>query len=151
MDSHYFAGKICPIVETAVKKARRIRACFFHACAWKCPWLAEGGAQPTASSGFEQTCTNLTNDTVSVHQQPATDLHGRGVHQHLRRIQNEKQLSSHRKYDKEIIGASEARLPQLRRSRGSHSCRCRFACRFGGWSRAPECPKQQIADCCGES
>ena len=21
----------------------------------------------------------------------------------------------------------------------------------GGWPRAPECPKQQIADCCGES
>ena len=62
-------------------------------------------------------------------------------------IQNEKQLSSHRKYDEEIIGASEARLSRLRGSRGSHSGRCRF----GGWPRAPECPKQQIADCCGES
>src|SRR5205814_2931445 len=62
-------------------------------------------------------------------------------------IQNEKQLSSHRKYDEEIIGASEARLSRLRHSRGSHSGRRRF----GGWPQAPECPKQQIADCCGES
>src|SRR5215471_8533455 len=147
MDSHYFAAKICPTVETTVKKARRIRAYFFHACAWKFSCLAEGGAQPTASSGFEQTCHTFTNDTISVHQQHATDLHGRRVHQHLRRIQNEKQLSSHGEYDEEIIGASEARLQQLRLSGGSHSGRCRF----GGRSRAPECPKQQIADCCGES
>jgi hypothetical protein len=59
---------------------------------------------------------------------------------------NEKQLSSHRKCEQEIISASEARLSRFRRSRGSHSGRCRFACRFGGGPRAPECPKQQIAD-----
>ena len=70
---------------------------------------------------------------------PATDLHGRRVHPHLRRIQNEKQLSSHRKYYEEIIGASEARLFRLRRSRCSHSGRCRF----GGWPQAPEWAKQQ--------
>ena len=45
------------------------------------------------------------------------------------------------------MGASEADLLRLRRSRRSHSGRGRF----GGWPRAPECPKQPIADCCGES
>src|SRR5204862_6538974 len=62
-------------------------------------------------------------------------------------IQNEKQLSSHRKYDEEIIGASEAHLSRLRRSHGIHCGRFRF----GGWPRALECPNQQIADYCGES
>jgi hypothetical protein len=52
----------------------------------------------------------------------------------LGRIQNEKQLSSHRKYDEKIIGASEARLVRLLHSRCDHSGRGRFR----GWPQAPE-------------
>ena len=64
-----------------------------------------------------------------------------------RESKNEKQRSSHSKSGEEIIGAREARLVRLLRTRRSHSGRSRF----GGWPRAPECPKQLIADCCGES
>ena len=57
MDSHYFAAKICPTVETAVKKARRIRAYFFHACAWKFSCLAEGEHSQLHRQAFNRLAT----------------------------------------------------------------------------------------------